>query len=287
MMRFLRSRTGVGIALSDGSAVAVSVSPKEERRTVIRALEPGTLEPGPSAPNINSVRDVARVVNEALEELGSPGRGTPLSLVLPDRCVTTALFPSSRRESERALLREFRSKLVFPAEESRSDTWRGPGGELMAAAVRLPVVRQYEQVVEATECSLGWVDAATLSTLPEWLASVSKSREKGAHDGSHLILRILLFSSQYTVSVLRDGELIDLRTKLRVAGDARAVAEELRRVPTMYGASAVDRACVSGEDAEECASALSLDETFRRIDVSEPSETDLLAASIEALVRRG
>lgn len=266
------------MAFAERFVMAVALDGAGGPRVAMRTLDPGLLEPSSRSPNIHSVRDVARLATEALDELGP--RPRRLAVVLPDLCVPTTLFPPSRSESERDLLASFRSKLPFPESEARSDAWRGSDGERLAAAVRLGVVRQYEQVVEAAGCALGWVDAASLAALPGWI------RENRMF-GDALALRVLLYPSHYSIAVFRGRELVGLRTKLRVPGDADAVAFELRRVPGLYGARSLDRVYLAGSDADECAGELRRREAPRELLLGETSERALLVSSVAALLGRG
>jgi hypothetical protein len=119
-------------------------------RAIRRDVPPGLLVPSAVALNIHSVREVARLASEMVDELS--GRGATASVLLPDLSVVSAVFPPSQGAAERDLGSKLASRFGFPASEARSDFWRGGKGEVLAAAVREAVVRQYEQVVEAAEC---------------------------------------------------------------------------------------------------------------------------------------
>ena len=275
------------MGFSEGLVVVVACAEDVdiEPRVAFRSLEPGALAPSPGTPNFESVRDVARLTTEALEEVvpGPRPRRLTLGVVLPDLCVTTAVLSPSRGESERERIAEFHSKLPFPADEARSDTWRGSSGEILAAAVRLGVVRQYEQIVEAADCRIGWVDGASLSSLPRWLGDQAKNEGAPA---DALSLRILLYSSHYTVATRRGPELVGLRTRLRARGDGVAVAGELARIPSLFGARSIDRVFIAGADAEECAALLHQHVPEAKVDLADPSEAAILGSSIAAVARR-
>ena len=88
----------------------------------------------------------------------------------------------------------------------------------MTTAVRTAVVRQYEHLVEAADCRLGWVDGTSLACLPTWSASLAA--ERGLH------LRVQLQPTYYSVAVFLDGKLEDLRVKLQAIRDQEALTEE-------------------------------------------------------------
>jgi hypothetical protein len=215
------------------------------------------------------VRDVARIASEMVDELGA--RGSTASILLPDLAVVSAVASGAAPD--------LGARLGFPASEARSDFWRGMRGEVLAAAVRESVVRQYEQVVEAAECRLGWVDAASLARIPSWA-------DRSASDPGLTLVEALLYSMHYFVAVFREGALVDVRTRLRSGDDAEDIANELARLPAMYGVDAIDAVRLSGEDAPRCARALLESRLGSRVSFEEGGEKKELEAALAAVLAR-
>ena len=80
-------------------------------RAVHRELPPGLLVPGAVTPNIQSVRDVARVASEMIDELGA--RGSTAAILLPDLAVVSAVASGAAPD--------LNARLGFPPSEARSD----------------------------------------------------------------------------------------------------------------------------------------------------------------------
>lgn len=278
-------RPRLGLAFSERYLLALRLGPSrglpdEESRRLRRDLPQGMVSPGPVTPNIESVGEVARIASEMIDALS--GRRGTLCLVLPDLSVVTAIAPatSSRAHGEEPG-RKLASRLAFPASEARLDFWRGRRGEVLGAAVRGAVVRQYEQVAEAVDCRLSWVDGASLVRIPLW-ADESASEPD-------LVGRIQLYRSHYHVAMFRGGELVDVRTRLRSEEDIGAVAEEIHRLPALFGVASLGGLVVSGEGAGSCARRLANEKGSHlgRVVATEDGEEAQLAATLEALMRRG
>lgn len=263
------------VALGFSSRLLIAL-PAQGRGTR-REMPPGLLVPGPTAPNIQSVSEVARLASEMIDELG--GRGATVSILLPDLAVVSAVVPSEKSSREQDVGSELVSRLGFPASETRSDFWRGAKGELLAAAVREAVVRQYEQVVEATECRIDWVDVASLARIPAW-AEASRS------DPGATLVEVLLYQEHYLFVILRRGELVDVRTRLRSGDDVDSVASEIRRLPALYELDDLGTITLSGEGASACARLLSEAGVDARISCEYEGEERQLEASLALLLRR-
>lgn len=268
-------RPRVGIAFSPHMLLALRS--ENGARAIRRDIRPGLLVPSAVAPNIHSVREVARLASEMVDELG--GRGATASVLLPDLSVVSAVFPSSQGAAERDLGSKLASRFGVPALEARSDFWRGGKGEVLGAAVREAVVRQYEQVVEAAECRLGWVDGASLVRVPSWA-------EASASDPGTTLLRAQLYTSHYVLALFREGELVDVRTRLRSGDDVGAVAGEILRLPAIYGVSALGAVALSGESASACARFLSESRVEARLSFEDDGEERQLEAALAALLLR-
>jgi hypothetical protein len=229
------------------------------------------------SPNIRCVKDVATLAAEMLDELEARRRS--VAVLLPDLAVVSFLFPSSGDGGDGDVRSRLHARLGFPASEARSDFWRGRRGEVLGAAVRQAVVRQYEQVVEAAECRLGWMDGASLVRIPRWVL--------GSEGDPRWSVRIQLYASHYVMASLRSGELVDVRTRLRSTADAGSVVEEVSRLPAIHGIPSLGAVVFSGEDAEACA-ALSRERSIGdAAAVEEGEETQLQSALAELLHRRG
>jgi len=263
----------MGLAVSQRSVVGVMSgdTPRVIRRTIPRGL----VEPAVATPNIRSVAELALLVEEVLAELGA--RRRHVALVLPDLCVTTVLFPDRGGESDKKLWGELGRSLAFPRAEARHDFWRGRGKEVLGAAVRETVVRQYEQAVEASDYRLGWVDAASLVKLPGWAAPSS---------GDGLDVQTQLYQGHYSIFVFRNGVLVDARTKLRAPGDVRAVERELLRLPRLHEVEKLGSLTLRGEDASSLATCVEGVDDVGRVQVVEDGEDPLLASCVVELLGR-
>jgi hypothetical protein len=212
-----------------------------------------------------------------VDELG--GRGATAALILPDLAVVSVVLPAGRSSTVGDIGSELAPRLGFPVSEARSDFWRGGKGEVLAAAVREAVVRQYEQVVEAAECRLGWVDGASLVRIPSWT-------EASASDPGTTVVRAQLYGSHYVLALFREGELVDVRTRLRSGDDVDAVAGEIRRLPAIYDLDTLGTVVVSGEGASACARLLLEAGVEARLSSEDEGEEKQLEASLAALLQR-
>ena len=260
-------------------------APRFERKE----LPEGLVKVSATTPNIQSVRDLAQIVQAVLDAVGA--RRERLALALPDLAITTAVFPGRGRAPERELKKELASILPYALREARCDFWRGRHDEVLAAAVREMVALQYEQIVEAVECRLAWVDAVSLSGIPSW--SIRPSR-KGELD-----VCLQLYAGHYCLTVFREGELMDARTKLRTADDVELVCREVLRVPALHDSAAsaasadcdaqdsIDSLSLFGADAASVAAALEDSTRVRAIRIENDDEDRHLEFSIETLLARG
>jgi hypothetical protein len=267
-------RARVGLAFSDRFLLAIRAGePVEVRR---RDLPAGFVTPAAATPNIPSVREVARLASDLIDEIRA--RKSTVAVLLPDLSLVTALFPPDGRDRNRDARGALAARLGYPASEARSDFWRGLKGEILGAAVREPVVRQYEQVVEASECTLGWVDGASLARLPAWAEASGPVPE--------LDVQVQLYRSHYVLAVFRAGELVDLRTRLRSRDDVAGAAEEVMRLPALYGVSSLGSVTFHGEDASRCAREVESN-GLGAIAAAEEGEEGQLVSALAVLLRRG
>ncbi|HSF20090.1 MAG TPA: hypothetical protein VLK65_31525 [Vicinamibacteria bacterium] len=264
-------RPRIGFAFSDQWLVVAS----DGSPPAFSELPPGLLKPSPLAPNVQSVAELARLTCQLVEDL--VGRAGMAVVALPDLAVTTALFAAGSKLKHRELRTAIASRSASPELETRSDFWRGFRHEVLGAAVRNVVVRQYEQIVEATGARLRWVDTCSLARIPGW-AQESKSEET-------MVVHAQLYRAHYSLAVFRSGELIDLRFKLRPPGTFDGVVGEISRLPGLYGAP-VGSLTLSGEGASACAERARETFDFGRISTGEEDERGLISGSVRALLRR-
>jgi hypothetical protein len=280
-------RPRLGLAFTERFLLALRLGPSHTAPggtigRLRRELPQGMLIPGSVTPNIESVGEVARIASEMIDALS--GRRGTLAILLPDLSIVTAVFPpASHRPAdeggepgERLL-----SRLAFPPSEARVDFWRGRKGEVLGAAVRGAVVRQYEQIAEAVDCRLSWVDGSSLVRLPVWAEASASERE--------LVGRIQLYRTHYHVAVFHGGELVDIRTRLRSEDDVEAISEEILRLPALSGVPSFRGVVVSGDGAGACARRLGEQGGFTlgSVVTTEEDEETQLAAALDALTRRG
>ncbi len=277
-----------GLAFTGRSVVAFKKrgknggAPRFERKE----LPEGLVEVSATTPNIQSVRDLAQIAVAVLDAVGA--RRERLALALPDLAITTAVFPGRGRAPERELRPELASMLPYALGEARCDFWRGRHDEVLAAAVREMVALQYEQIVEAVECRLAWVDAVSLARIPSRSTRPSRKGE--------LDVDLQLYAGHYCWTVFREGELVDARTKLRTADDVELVGREVLRVPALHDSAAsgdcdaqdsIDSLCLFGADAASVAAALEDSPRVRAIRIETDDEDRHLESSLETLLARG
>lgn len=265
-------RARLGLAFSERFILAVrNGGPAQIAR---RELPDGLVAPSAVSPNIRSVSELAQLAEDALAELGARREG--VVILLPNLSIVTALYASRRGVSDKQLEGEMGAKLAFPSGEARFDFWRGRLGEVLGAAVRDPVARQYEQVVEATDNRLGWVDGASLARIPIW----ARRAGRGGLD-----VQVQLFEAHYCLSVFADGVLVDLRIKLRRAGTLDGVQQEVARLPVIHGVPPRS-ITVLGEGATALASVLEEISELGQVQVEDDGEDRLLASAVMALLER-
>jgi hypothetical protein len=246
-----RGRVRYGLALGEGFLLAARSNNRTRRNHSVTAsrleIPPELVSVSVIEPNIRGVSKFAQLAGEALQTVG--GVGKRIALVLPDMAIRAFVFPRKTRTTRAELAGQIAPRLSYPEQEAHVDTWSSPSGTLVAA-VRRAVLRQYEQALEALGCHVAWVDGASLIGIPEWVGSPSGEGSDG--------LRILvqLYARHYALSVLRQGELLDIRTKLRGRGDDPRVVEQLSRLPTIFDGAPIREVTVQGEGARALAEQL-------------------------------
>ena len=235
-----------GLVVTKDSVLAVRRTGRLARAR--RQLSDGLVEPHPMTANLRSVADLARLAAEVLREVGAM-RET-IALALPDLAISTLVVPRDQSRPRRQLVAKLSESLPYPRTEARYDFWTGRHGEVLGAAVRSSVISQYEDVVEAAECRLGWVDGISLVRIPGWAAE--------SRDTEGLDIQVQMYSDHYCLSIFRDGRLVDLRSKLRRAADLDGVQREVARVPALHGDDPVRSLRVYGADSGALATAFGI-----------------------------
>lgn len=230
-----RSRFRFGVAVGEGFLLALRWSfgsPKcasvETRR---QDMPTDLISVSPVEPNIRAVSKLAMLAGKALEELDGAGR--QVAMILPDLALRTFVFPADRKISPTEIVAEMAPRLPYPQTEARFDTWQAPTGWTLAAAIRLVVLRQYEQALEALGCHVSYVDGASLVRLPEWARRAQHEASQDDSDG--LRVHVQLYPRHYSLAVMRCADLLDVRIKLRDGEDEPRIAEQLFRLPSLFG----------------------------------------------------
>lgn len=270
-------RPSAGLAFTRHSVVAVNRA--NGARSSSSELPEGLIESSSATPNIQSVGELARIVEETLAEVGIAGER--LALVLPDLAVTAVVFPETggRARPQGELRRELGASLPYPVSEARYDFWRGPHREVLGVAVRGAVVEQYERIVEAVDCRLGWVDTASVCHVP---GQVSRRARP-----DFLEIHAQLYVDHYCLTVVRGGELVDMRIKLRSANDLDGVVREVLRAPVLHDSGRIDLLRLSGRDAAAVAERVGDTTQLGELRIDAQDEQRHLESAIETLLERG
>jgi len=139
----------------------------------VRELEPGALSAIPNRPNVANQAAVRRAVSEVVERIGN-GNGR-LGLLVPDATVRVSplvfeTLPSYRSEAEALVRWRLRDSLSYPPDEARVSFQiesREPNAvELLALAMRLSVLAEYEAALEGVNGGACLTLPATMALLP-------------------------------------------------------------------------------------------------------------------------
>ena len=209
-------------------------------------LPPEVFSISPVTPNFTALANAARLAGEAFEKLGgTSGQGI---LILPDLAVRAFVLPANGNRSTAAALAKVERRLPYPGNEACLDLWVAPGGgRMLAAAVRRPVLRQYEQLLEAIGCSPSWANGASLARIPAWAREVSGS--PGSLPGGVLRAYLQSYRHHYTWVVFHQGELVDVRVRMRTSGELGRMVDDSLRLPDVYDAVGESEIIVSGDGA--------------------------------------
>jgi hypothetical protein len=281
---FDRGRVRFGLALGEGFLLAARLNNRRENSVELTRLElpPELVSVSVIEPNIRGVSKFAQLAGEVLEGLG--GSGKRIALVLPDMAVRAFVLPKGVKTARTEVLTHIAPRLSYPEGEARFDIWSSPAGTIVAA-VRQVILRQYEQALEALGCRVTWVDGASLIGIQEWMGRWSSGESGGGSDGIRVLVQ--LYPGHYTFSVFEQGQMLDIRTKLRSAGDVSRIVEQLTRLPTIFDGAQHEDITVDGVDAAELGEQLEAAGIDReRIHIGDRAEETHLAHALELLLRR-
>ncbi len=290
------ARRRFGVAFGDRFLLAARLSGGPGHSVVAeltrQELPEGLLAPSAVNLNIRSVSELARLAGEALARIGC--RGGRLGLLLPDLAARGFVFSSRANGSgaphsgEAELLENLAARLPYPRAEAVVDTWRSGAGSVLAAAVRRPVLQQYEQTFQALGCRPSVVVPASMTRLPQWAqwAQSAQRADRARTSGPGLLVHVQLYPRHYTLSVFKRGVLVDVRLKLASQG-AGPLVEEVARVPGFYDGAELERVSFSGELAREvCALAVEARLAPGRTELGEDSEEAHLVGLLSSVAPR-
>jgi hypothetical protein len=163
------------LELEPGFVAAARLSPSKRRvlSVDVRELPAGLLAPSASKSNIVKLAEVRQTIAEAAQKVGHSGGG--LGLLIPDVAVRVALLqfeslPENAPEADGLVLWRMREYLPYPPEEARLSYQvlaKEPGAvEVLALAVRMAVLAEYEAVVGGLNGSPALLLPATVALLP-------------------------------------------------------------------------------------------------------------------------
>ena len=283
-----RARRPVGIAFS-GDHLLVRAS---DGRWTRSRLPAGFVTASPTAPNLASSAEAARVVQAAVAALGpGGGRSRDTVIALPDRAAHAAFSERSGSGAARKLRAELVRGLAAgsgagsPGLDARFRFGTLSSGRLkhrstLGAVSGATVVQQYEMAAEAAGLRVRWVDGASLAVLPEWLAAA------GGASGKRILL--LLHPRHFVLAAASGRRLTGFRMKLRAVLDPEPPLLAVRRL----GETGALRVAVWGDGADAAAEALRsaglpADEVFAtEAGEGRPAVSPVTDRALAALLRR-
>lgn len=136
-------------------------------------VEAGAIKPSPVEANVANSEQLQAALQHIFERVSL--RGQTVALLVPDPVVRVFIFPFDtlprRAEDANPLLRwRLKKSVPFDVDEtvisSMRQTGRDGGLEVITAVARRPIVREYEQALEAAGALPGVVLSSTLACLP-------------------------------------------------------------------------------------------------------------------------
>jgi hypothetical protein len=242
-------RGRVVVAL-DGSGLRGAVLSRGITRVEARALDRVPLDlaalvPSPTEPNLVRPDAVQAALDQVLERLGRPARAT---FVLPLGVARMSLLDIPTGTDPRDYGR-FRlgPTLGFPPDEAIVDVL-SLGTRMLGAAVRRPIVTEYEKLAE--DCGVG-LDRVDLMPFPA-LASGRRELAAGRID-------VFLGDAAFAVAHWQAGELSAFHTRWRGPGEGEdRIGRLVERLARSSSGAVAPRVMVVGEGSTAVAEALRL-----------------------------
>lgn len=253
-------------------------------------LDIGSITASPLEANVakgDAVRSALRRVFARV-----PHYGSPVALLIPDPVVRIFILPFEnlpRRADEALPLLRWRLKKSVPFEmDETAVSWTRQGGregkiEIVAAVARQQIVREYEEVVEASAASVGVVQSSTL-------ASLALLEERGAT----LLIRM---SGRTLTTVIVNGSNLTVHRSSEMPAEAplldpRAMLDEIFPAVAYFQdtwGGMIDRARLAGfgEREGEFRNAISEELRIAAGSLAEGPEVLHLSSNAKDLVRQG
>jgi hypothetical protein len=209
-----------------GAAVSRGLGPPRIRSLARAPLAPGALEVSPFEPNVRRADEVRAALAHVASALGM--RRSRTCVVLPDGVARLVLLevPGDASAEEYARFK-LSGALAYPAEEALVDVLPVGGSRVVAAAVRRPIVEDFEGVVRAAGLVQDRVDLAPLA------AMAALGRAGSASSGVDLILG----ETALSLAVRLDGAVRAFRNRRRDAspGEPERLRLEVARTAALAG----------------------------------------------------
>jgi type IV pilus assembly protein PilM len=181
-------------------------------------IEPGVLKPSPVDTNLLNVEKLRDSIRKVLGKVCT--KGEAVALLLPDPVVRVFILPFEtlpRKAADALPILRWRLKKSVPFDvENTSISWmrqtaRDGSLEVISAVARLPIVREYEEAVEAAGMTPGVVLSSTLACLP--LLDEPGATMLIRMRGNTLTSLIVRGSNLcvYRTSAVADGRLVDVK----------------------------------------------------------------------------
>jgi hypothetical protein len=176
---------------------------------------------------VASPGDVAEAIRRVAKEADF-GRGG-VTVIAPHGVARLLLLAPPDGVDPAEFARYRLADLPYPAAEAVVDVVTAPGGRAVAAAIRRPVVEDYEKAVAAAGLQQERLDLAPLAVLGALM-------EDGA--GGGLVLDVILGDTAFAIAAHRAGDLLALRHRLRDRrdGEADRLRAEVERTAALAGA---------------------------------------------------
>jgi type IV pilus assembly protein PilM len=215
------SRPRLACEITPGSVIAARASDKTARLDLFtsRRLEPGTIAPGLSTPNVHDGQALRTAISGALEAVTSKSRD--VIAILPDSAIRVLLLdfetlPAKAAEIEPVIRFRLKKSLPFDVEHAvvSYDVRRDNGSVRVVAAVSLrSVIEEYEAVFRDAGYAPGAIVPSSLAVL-------------GLVEGQRPTLMLKVDPVNITIAAAQNQELRLIRTLENPHG-AQVTASEL------------------------------------------------------------